>query len=33
MSDEKRSIAQKLARPKGLRGKWRHAALRDLARE
>ena len=33
MSVEKRSIAQKQARPFGLRGKWRHAALRDLARE
>ena len=32
MSDEKRRIAQKQARPFGLRGKCRHAALRDLAR-
>src|SRR5690606_5214123 len=33
MSDEKRRIAQKQARPEGLRGKCRHAALRNLARE
>ena len=33
MSDEKRRIAQKQARPEGLRSKSRHAALRDLARE
>jgi len=33
MSDEKRRIALKQARPFGLRGKCRHAALRDLARE
>ncbi len=33
MNDEKRRIAQKQARPEGLRGKSRHAALRDLARE
>jgi len=32
ISDEKRRIAQKQARPEGLRGKWRQAALRDLAR-
>ncbi|WP_312234841.1 hypothetical protein, partial [Stutzerimonas nitrititolerans] len=30
---EKRRIAQKQARPEGLRGKCRHAALRNLARE
>src|SRR5690606_20273456 len=28
--DEKRRIAQKQARPEGLRGKCRHAALRNL---
>ncbi|MDP3813616.1 hypothetical protein [Pseudomonas sp.] len=33
MSDEKRSSAQKQARPFGLRGKWRQAALQGLARE
>ena len=33
MSDEKRRIAQKQARPEGLRGKCRQAALRDLIRE
>src|SRR5690606_28430254 len=33
ISDEKRRIAQKQARPEGLRGKCRHAALRNLARE
>jgi len=33
ISDEKRRIAQKQARPFGLRGKYRQAALRDLARE
>src|SRR5690606_21645762 len=33
ISDEKRRIAQKQARPERLRGKCRHAALRDLARE
>ena len=33
ISDEKRCIAQKQARPEGLRGKCRHAALRNLARE
>src|SRR5690606_5984763 len=33
ISDEERRLAQKQARPFGLRGKCRHAALRDLARE
>ena len=33
MSDEKRSRAQKQARPFGLRDKWRQAALQGLARE
>jgi predicted pyridoxine 5'-phosphate oxidase superfamily flavin-nucleotide-binding protein len=33
MNDEKRSLAKKRARPSGLRGKCRHAALRDLTRE
>jgi hypothetical protein len=33
MSVEKRSIAQKQARPFGLREKSRHAVLEDLARE
>src|SRR5690606_13812429 len=32
ISDEKRRIAQKQARPEGLGGKWRQTALRDLAR-
>src|SRR5262245_9178273 len=29
MNDEQRGAAQKQARPSGLRGKWRHASLRD----
>ncbi|MCE5362378.1 hypothetical protein [Pseudomonas anguilliseptica] len=33
MSVEKRCIAQKQARPFGLRAKFRHAVLEDLARE
>jgi len=33
MSDEKRSRAQKQARPFGLRGKLHQAVLQDLARE
>ncbi|WP_218777052.1 hypothetical protein, partial [Salinicola salarius] len=33
MNDEKCSTVQKPARPFGLRGKWRHAALRDWKRE
>src|SRR5690606_39088349 len=33
ISDEKRSIAKKQARPEGLRAKWCHAALRDLPRD
>jgi len=33
MNGEERSAAQKQVRPFGLRGKYRHAALRNLARE
>src|SRR5690606_16342291 len=33
ISDEERRLEQKQARPFGLRGKCRHAALRDLTRE
>jgi len=33
MSDEKHRIAQKQARPFGLRGKWPPLLLQDLARE
>ncbi|WP_213908459.1 hypothetical protein [Stutzerimonas nitrititolerans] len=33
MNDELRRIAQQQARPEGLRGKYRHAALQGLARE